>query len=138
MFNYFIFYFHRIYYLEVFIPTGYLLLTKIINLKLNKHVICLIHYMHRKIYSMFWMHIINVPTNSCKCIVRKRALKKEKKLYRKRLRAGDEENFNGVHPFSAASSCYSMMMKSSTFFFLSRLDPFYPSPLGMHIIPVSV
>lgn len=37
-------------------------------------------------------------------------------MYRKRLRVGDEENFNGIHPSSATSSCYSMMMKSSTFF----------------------
>jgi len=38
------------------------------------------------------------------------------------IRAWDEENFNGVHPSSAASSCYSMMMKSSTFF-LSIPEP---------------
>lgn len=63
--------------------------------------------------------------------IRGRALKK--KLYCKRFRARETRRkvqWHSPHTFTAAAAayCYSMMMKSSTFFFsfLSRLDPFYP------------
>lgn len=72
-----------------------------------------------------------------KCIVRKKALKKKSSIAKG---YAEETRKTSMALTLPQLHFYSMMMKSSTFFFpfLSRLDPFYPSPLNVYIIPVSV